>query len=89
MNSRVNRSFSPIQESDETVIDYDYWFRQPSRGELLWSDLLKVELMELFRYHHEEANPVKLRKILTDIIDDLSEDTEKLKLLLKIAKAIK
>lgn len=50
---------------------------------------LEVELMELFRYHHEEVSPVKLRKILIDIIDDMSEDSERLKLLLKIAKAIK
>ena len=45
MNSQVNRSFSPFQESDEAEIDYDYWFRLPRRGELLWSDLLKKRLV--------------------------------------------
>lgn len=48
---------------------------------------LEVELMELFRYHHEEANPDKLKKIITDLIKD--EKGERLQLILKIIKAIK
>ena len=49
---------------------------------------LDVELMELFRFHHEETNPAKLRKTLVDIINHAGKDPEKLQLLLKIAKAI-
>ncbi len=49
---------------------------------------LEVELMELFRFHHEETNPAKLRKVLIDIINHAGKDPEKLQLLLKIAKAI-
>jgi hypothetical protein len=46
MNSKINRSFSPFQESDESRIDDDYWrFRLPSRSGLLWSDLLKKRLI--------------------------------------------
>jgi hypothetical protein len=44
VNSKVNRSFSPFQESDESRIDDDYWFRLPSRSGLLWSHLLKKRL---------------------------------------------
>ena len=49
---------------------------------------LEVELMELFRFHHEETNPAKLRRLLVDIINHAGKDPEKLQLLLKIAKAI-
>jgi hypothetical protein len=45
MNSQINRSFSPFQESDESRIGDDYWFRLPSRSGLLWSDLLKKRLV--------------------------------------------
>ncbi len=50
---------------------------------------LEVELIELFRFHHEETNPAKLRKVLIDIINHSGKDPEKLQLLLKIANAIK
>ena len=44
MNSKINRSFSPFQESGESRIDDDYWFRLPSRSGLLWRDVLKKRL---------------------------------------------
>lgn len=48
---------------------------------------LEVELMELFRYHHEEANPDKLKRMITDLIKN--EKVERLQIIFKVIKATK
>lgn len=51
------------------------------------ADGLGVEILELFRFQHEETDPVKLRKMISDLVKD--EKVDKLQLILKIVKAIK
>lgn len=54
------------------------------------SESLGVELWELFRFQNEEKDPVKLRKIVIDIINRMAtEDEEKLRLAFKIVSLIK
>ena len=48
---------------------------------------LKVDLMELFRFQHEETDLAKLRKVIAHLIED--ERLETLQLILKIVRAIK
>lgn len=51
---------------------------------------LDVELMEFFRFHHEETDPAELKKLLIDVIDHIGQnEVEKLQLILKIINAIK
>jgi len=46
-----------------------------------------MEAIELFRFHHEESDPDKLKKMITDIIKD--EKSERLQLILKIISALR
>lgn len=49
---------------------------------------LGVEIAELFRFHHEETDPAKLKKMTFNIINNIpNENVEKLQLLHKILKA--
>jgi len=48
---------------------------------------LGVEILELFRFQHEETDPVKLRKIIADLVKD--EKVDRLQLILKIINAIR
>ena len=49
---------------------------------------LGVEIAELFRFHHEETDPAKLKKMILNIINNIPhENVEKLQLLHKIIKA--
>lgn len=49
------------------------------------ADGLGVEILELFRFQHEEADPVKLRKMIADLVKD--EKVDRLQLILKIINA--
>ncbi len=51
------------------------------------ADGLGVEILELFRFQHEETDPVKLRKMIADLVKD--EKVDKLQLILKIINAIR
>ena len=44
-----------------------------------------MEVIELFRFHHEESDPVKLKKMIIDVIKH--EKSERLQLILKIISA--
>jgi len=48
---------------------------------------LGVEIFELFRFHHEETDPVELKKIIAQLIRN--EKGERLRLILKIVNAVK
>jgi transcriptional regulator with XRE-family HTH domain len=48
---------------------------------------LGMEVIELFSFQHEESDPDKLKKMITDIIKD--EKSDRLQLILKIINAIK
>ncbi len=51
---------------------------------------LGVEILELFRFQHEEKDPANLKKSLLDIIKQLEkEDRGKLQLILKIINALR
>ena len=51
---------------------------------------LGVELLELFRFHHEEKDPAKLKRALIEIINRIEkEDVEKLRLLARVTHALK
>jgi len=51
---------------------------------------LGVEILELFRFQHEEKDPAKLRKDLIDFINRIGKDDgEKLRLILRVVKALK
>ena len=50
---------------------------------------LGVEILELFRFQHEETDPGKLKKMTLNIINNTpNENVEKLQLLHKIIKAV-
>ena len=51
------------------------------------ADGLGVEILELFRFQHEETDPVKLRKMIADLVKD--EKVDRLQLILKIIDAIR
>lgn len=51
------------------------------------ADGLGVEILELFRFQHEETDPAKLKKMISDLVKD--EKVDRLQLILKIANAIK
>ena len=51
------------------------------------ADGLGVEILELFRFQHEETDPAKLRKMIADLAKD--EKVERLQLILKIINVIK
>jgi transcriptional regulator with XRE-family HTH domain len=51
------------------------------------SEGLGMEVIELFRFHHEESDADKLKKMITDIIKD--EKSERLQLILKIISALR
>lgn len=51
---------------------------------------LEVEISELFTFHHEETDPVKLKKIVTGIINSIeNKEVEKLQTILKIVNTFK
>lgn len=51
---------------------------------------LGVEILELFRFSHEQRDPAKLRKDLIDTINQIGKsETEKLQLILKVINALK
>jgi transcriptional regulator with XRE-family HTH domain len=49
------------------------------------ADGLGVEILELFRFQHEETDPVKLRKMMADLVKD--EKVDRLQLILNIINA--
>lgn len=54
------------------------------------ADGLRVEILELFRFQHEETDPVKLKKILTGIINSIeNKEVERLQTILKIVNTLK
>jgi len=51
---------------------------------------LGVEILELFRFHHEERDPAKLKKELVTTINRIAkEEGDKLQLILKVVNALK
>jgi len=51
---------------------------------------LDVEISELFRFHHEETDPVKLKRMAIDLVNTMGNDkVEKLQLILKIINVLK
>lgn len=52
---------------------------------------LGVEILELFRFHHEERDPAKLKKEVLDAINRIAkeEGEEKLRVILKVVNALR
>ena len=49
-----------------------------------------MEISELFTFHHEETDPVKLKKIVNGIISSIeNKEVEKLQTILKIVNTFK
>jgi transcriptional regulator with XRE-family HTH domain len=54
------------------------------------ADGLEVDILELFRFHHEETDQAKLKKELVGLINQIEkEEGEKLGLILRLVKALR
>lgn len=90
---RKNKKYSQEFLAEKTDISAKYLSRIemghhfPTMNTLnKFSKALKVEIKDFFEYHHKEENPRKLKSNLKNLINEADDD--KLRLLLKIVRAI-
>jgi transcriptional regulator with XRE-family HTH domain len=51
---------------------------------------LGIEVIELFRFQHEEVDPTKLKKMIVSVVNNIrDEDVQKLQLVLKIINVLR
>jgi len=94
---RKSKGFTQEELGAESGINYKYvgaierGEENPSLSVLeKISQALSVEILELFRFHHEDKDTDKLKKGLVDTINQLGKKEEdKLRLIYKIINALK